>query len=318
MANVYLYLGEEKYLINNKIERLIAESKADQYNIFSYDMDEVNIKEAVRDALTPPFMCENKAVVIKNPKFLTTEKSEINHTISVLIDYIEHPMDTTYFIINAVGLKLNEKSEVVKQLRKKAIINETREISETEFCGWIKRQFEREDITIKEDAVKQIYNLVGRNMTSARTEIDKLIAYVGKGNTITSKIVSSVVVKEIQQDIFALSNAIIERDCEKTINIYRDLIAVDNDVNRLFNLVTRTIRDTLLVNYMLEEGAKQNDIAMRMGTSTNRAYYLIRNAKSFDIQSAKEYLVKLGELDYKIKSGQIDARTGFEFFLFQL
>jgi DNA polymerase-3 subunit delta len=145
-----------------------------------------------------------------------------------------------------------------------------------------------------------------------------LVVYVGKGNIVTSKIVSLVVVKEIQQDIFALSNAIIEHNSEKTMNVYRDLIAVDNDVNRLFNLVTRTIRDTLLVNYMLAEGAKQNDIAMKMETSPNRVYYLIRNAKSFDVQSAKEYLVKLGELDFKIKSGQIDARTGFEFFLFQL
>ena len=318
MGNIYLYTGEEKYLIQHKIGRLIAESKADQYNMFSYDMDEVNIKEAVRDALTPPFMSENKVVVIKNPKFLTLEKSEINHTISVLTKYIDNPMASTYFIINAVGLKLNEKNEVVKQLRKKATIIETRELSETEFYGWVKRQFELEDIVIKEDALKLFYSLVGHNMLSAKTEIDKLVAYVGKGNIVTSKIVSSVVVKEIQQDIFALSNAIIEHNSEKTMNVYRDLIAVDNDVNRLFNLVTRTIRDTLLVNYMLAEGAKQNDIAMKMETSPNRAYYLIRNAKSFDIQSAKEYLVKLGELDYKIKSGQIDARTGFEFFLFQL
>jgi len=318
MANVYLYLGEEKYLINHKIERLIVESKADQYNTFSYDMDEVNIKEAVRDASTPPFMGESKAVIVRNPKFLTTEKSEINHTISVLTKYIENPMESTYFIINAVGLKLNEKSEVVKQLRKKAVIIETRDISETEFCGWVKRQFELEDVIIEDEAVKLFYSLVGRNMISAKTEIDKLVAYVGKENMVTSKIVSSVVVREIQQDIFALSNAIIERDSEKTMTVYRDLIAVDSDVNRLFNLVTRTIRDTLLVNYMLAEGAKQNDIATRMETSVNRAYYLIRNAKSFDIQSAKEYLAKLGELDYKIKSGQIDARTGFEFFLFQL
>lgn len=318
MASVYLYLGEEKYLINNKIERLIADAKADQYNVSSYDMEEVNVKEAIRDALTVPFMCENKVVIIKNPKFISTEKSEISHSVSLLTKYIEKPMETTYFIINASGLKLNEKSEVVKQLRKKAVIIETRELSETEFCGWVKRQFDLEEMIINNHEVNFFYDLVGKDMINAKTEIEKLVAYVGKGNTITRETIASVVVKEIQKDAFALSNAIIERNSEKTINVYRDLIAVDNDVNRLFNLVSRTIRDTLLVNYMLEEGAKQNDIAKRMETSPNRAYYLVKNAKNFDIQSAKEYLVRLGELDYKIKSGQIDARTGFEFFLFQL
>ncbi|MDD3170888.1 MAG: DNA polymerase III subunit delta [Bacilli bacterium] len=318
MANIYLYIGEEKYLINHKIERIIKEIKVDEYNIFSYDMDEVNIKEAVRDASTPPFMCENKVVIIKNPKFLTNDKYDIAHDISSFMRYIENPMESTSFIINCSGLKLNEKSEVVKLLRKKAIISETKEISETEFYGWLRRQCDLEGIAIKDDALKLFYNMVGKNMINAKTEVDKLLAYVEAGGTITSKIVNDVVVREIQQDIFALSNSILDHDREKTINTYRDLIAVDNDVNRLFNLVSRTIRDTLLVNLMLEEGAKQNDIATKMGVSPNRAYYLIKNAKTIDIESAKEYIIKLGNLDYKIKSGQVDAKTGFEFFLFQL
>ena len=121
-----------------------------------------------------------------------------------------------------------------------------------------------------------------------------------------------------QNDIFALSNAILESNKEKTINTYLDLIASDNDVNRLINLVSKTIRESLIVNAMLKEGSKQSDVALRMKVSPNRAFYMVKNAKGIDVIKAEDYLCELSNLDYKIKSGQVDAKTGFEFFLFSL
>lgn len=35
MDNIYLYLGDENLIINNKIERIIKESGADQYNVIT-------------------------------------------------------------------------------------------------------------------------------------------------------------------------------------------------------------------------------------------------------------------------------------------
>ena len=66
---VYFYKGDEKYLTNSKIERVIKESKADELNITSYDCSEVNVEKAVFDALTPPFLGEKKVVIIRNPLF---------------------------------------------------------------------------------------------------------------------------------------------------------------------------------------------------------------------------------------------------------
>lgn len=40
MAKVYLFLGNEEYLNKVKIERIIKESVADEYNINYYDMEE--------------------------------------------------------------------------------------------------------------------------------------------------------------------------------------------------------------------------------------------------------------------------------------
>lgn len=316
--NIYLFIGEEKLIINSKISRIINGSNADEYNISSYDCEDVNVNVPIQDALTLPFMCESKVVIIKNPLFLVNDKLANTHDIKSLIDYINNPMDSTYLIIDGSLLKINEKSEVVKLLRKKGYVNETKAIDDIQFGGWLRRQCDLEGVTIKDEAIKAFYNLVGKDLVNAKNEVDKLTTYVGSGGVITSGIVHLVCTKELQNDIFVLSNALLEGKKQKVINEYLELISADNDVNRLISLISKTIRECLLVNAMLKEGSKQADIALRMKTSPNRAYYLVKNARNIPVEKAEDYLCKLGNLDYKIKSGQIDAKSGFEFFLFNI
>lgn len=316
--NVFLYKGNEAYLINNKIDMLIKESKANEFNISSYDCSEVNLGLAIQDAMTLPFLGETKVVIIKNPVFLTNEKQLISHDINSLINYINNPLDQTYLIINAVGLRLSEKLEVVKLLNKKAVVNETKEIDEVEFKGWIKRQCDIAFVKINEDAVKAFYIAVGKDLINAKNELDKMILYVGHGGTITNEVVSKLTSRGLQANIYSLTDAILKKNKENIISVYNNLISYGIDIYVLINLTTKAMKDNLVVNLLLQEGATQADIASKMGVSPNRAYYLVKDARELDVENIKEYVIKLSELDYNIKSGQVDPKMGFEYFLFGL
>jgi len=153
---------------------------------------------------------------------------------------------------------------------------------------------------------------------NAKNELDKLINYVGDKGLITVDVVNKVVVKEIQNDVFALANAIIDHNRPKVINLYRDLTKIGNDVNFLFALVAKSMRELLAVSLMLKNGYKQQEVANTLNVSSGKAFYLVKNARSMNLSTIEKYVQKLGELDYKIKSGLIDAKTGFEFFLFEI
>ncbi|MGD9605564.1 MAG: DNA polymerase III subunit delta [Bacilli bacterium] len=318
MGNIYLYTGEEKFRINTKIQTIVKETSADEYNIMTYDLDDANISDVIRDALTPPFMCDQKVVIVKNPRFLTSEKSLLEEQANDFLKYLSKPMETTVFIVNAVNLKLDERKEVVKRLKKVAQISDNNELTEVEFYGWVKRQCAINDVEIKDDATKTFYNLVGKSLMNAKNELDKLISYVGEKGLITVDVVNRVSVKEIQNDVFALANAIIDHNRSKVINLYRDLTKIGNDVNFLFGLVAKSMRELFIVSLMIKNGYKQQDVANSLNVSTGKAFYLVKNARSMDINTIENYVLKLGELDYKIKSGLMDAKTGFEFFLFEI
>lgn len=317
MGEIYLFIGKELYSIDDKIKRKIKEYNIDEYNVNTYDLEETNIQEAMRDALTPPFMCDMKAIILKNPLFLSTEKSTIDHKLYSFLEYLKSPMDTTLLLINAHNIDLDERKDVVKKLKKAATVSYNNVLTEVEFNAWFVRYLKFNNIDCQKEAIKTFYSLAGKSVMSAKNEADKLISYVGKGGTVTSSIVSKVVVKDIVDDVYALTNALIEKNKNKIINVYRDLIKSGQDVMYLFTLVIKSMKEILLTQLYLKEGLSQDEIHQKFSYySIYKIGYMIKNARMVEEDKVLKNINKLAELDYKIKSGQIEGKTGFELLLF--
>ena len=213
-------------------------------------------------------------------------------------------------------MKIDENNEIFKKLKQKADISETKELSQIEMKGWLKRKFALNDKEISDDAVTIFFERIGWNLLTANNEFEKLSNYVGSRDEVTIRDVEKVVIKELETDVFKLTNALQEGNKGEIILLYQDLVKSGNDPVKLLGLVSKTIKDTYNVCLMLENGYKQIDIANTLGVSTGRAYYIIKSARSFKIENLEKLLLKLHDLDYRIKTGKVDKNTGFEMFLF--
>lgn len=316
MKNVFLFYGNEELMIKNKIDKLVNSITDNQYNINVYDMEINNVSMAVQDLLTPPFLSDNKVIIIKNPIFLTKTKSEIEHKTEMLLNYLDNIEDASYLIIDAGGLKVDENNPLFKKIKQKGEVSETKELSQVEMKGWLKRKFALIGKEITDDAVLLFFERIGWNLLTASNEFDKVANYVGNKEFITINDVEKVVVKELETDVFKLTNALQNGDRKQVILLYQDLVKTGNDPVKLLGLVSKTVKDTYNVCLMLEKGYKQIDVANTLGVSTGRAYYIIKSARSFKIEKLENLLLQLHDLDYRIKTGRIDKNTGFEMFLF--
>lgn len=316
--NIYLFIGEEYYLIQTRINKIIKDSGADEYNVTKYDLEEVNVSEAIQDAQTTPFISENKVVIIKNPIFLTSSKPDISQNVNAFIKYLLNPSPTCTLIIDAFNLKLDERKDVVKKLLKIANIKECKAMTAVEFKGWLRRKLEINGINIDNEAIEAFYNRAGNNLANADNEADKLISYVALKKIVTVEDVLNLVTKEMDNNVFSLSNAIIEKDKQKALNVYNDLLLAGEDPVTLLSLSGRALRETYLVKLLLQDNYSQFEIAKEMKVSTGKAYYLIKNAKSIVKENVEYFIHRFAELDYKIKTGLIDSKTGFEFLLFEI
>lgn len=316
MKNIFLFYGNEELMIKNKIDKLVSSITDNQYNINVYDMQINNVSMAVQDLLTPPFLSDNKVVIIKNPIFLTKTKSEIEHKTEMLLNYLDNIEETSYLVIDAGGLKIDESNALFKKIKQKGEVSETKELSQVEMKGWLKRKFALIGKEITDEAVLLFFERIGWNLLTANNEFDKVANYVGAKENVTLSDIEKVVVKELETDVFKLTNALQDGDRKQVILLYHDLTKAGNDPIRLLGLVSKTVKDTYNVCLMLSKGYKQIDIANTLGVPTGRAYYLIKSARSFKIEKLENLLLQLHDLDLRIKTGMIDKNTGFEMFLF--
>ena len=149
-------------------------------------------------------------------------------------------------------------------------------------------------------------------------EIDKLIAFGISEGIITTADIKLLISQDINKEIYSLIKEIIKKDTAKVNSIYNKLASNTKDVMGIITLISSTFRELLTTARLLKKGYSQNDIAKFYGISSGRAYYIVKDAKSFNIDDLEANVNKLAELDFKIKSGQIDKNTGIELFLLQI
>ena len=313
MANrVYLYKGDEKYLTNAKIQRIIKESKADEINITTYDCSEVNLEKAIFDALTPAFLGGNKVVIITNPIFLSSEKNSNMHNTKILLSYLDKPSETTYLIINASGFKVNEKLEITKALLHKANVVTTNGISEVEFRGWLERECSIQNVRIEKNALSLMYKAFGSNLEETKNEVDKLTSYVGSGGVITETTLKELMSKGNNGDVYELVNALYKGEKEKAIKLYLELSKYQKDASFFINVISKSFKDNYLVKKMMEMKDNQSEISSKLNLNSN----MMKDVSNITTEKMEKYIIKLADLDLRIKTGLIDKKIGFEEFLY--
>lgn len=314
---VYLFYGEDTFIIKSKINNLINKYHIDDFNVVNYDAEEVNVSEALNDAETIPFMSELKMVIIRNAYFLSSEKppKEINHNLDQLKRYLENPVQETILILAAPYAKLDERKAITKVVKEHAEIVVCAPLQAIDSENWIKRQLGKQNIAIDRDALTELLSRIENNTEVLVSEMQKLLNYTEGMSHITLKTIEKVITKNTEDNVYEITNLILDNKPGKALQIYNDLIMHNEDPLRILGILVNKYREMLHVKTLLAQGKDKADIAKYYNASSGRAYYMIKNATSVKLEAVEKHLIKLEEIDYQIKSGQIDKNIGLELFI---
>lgn len=314
---VYLFHGPDTFIIKSKTNQIINKFNVDEFNITIYDAEETNIVNAVNDAQTIPFMSLKKVIVIRNCYFLTNEKikKEIKHDLDALSRYIKNPVEETVLILNAPYAKLDERKAITKVVKNMANIIKCDPMKQVDLSSWIRRKLGKQNIKIERPALEEFLKRVEHNTEVAVTEMRKLLLYAHDLDYISLEIIKKVITKNIEDNVYEITNSILENKQSKALEIYNDLIQHSEDPLRILGILVNKYREILHVKLLLKDGKDQSAIAKYYNCSSGRAYYMLKNAKSVKMSVVKKHLKKLEEIDYSIKTGQLDKKIGLELFI---
>ena len=314
---VYLFYGTDTFIIKSKINKIIEKYEVDDFNVSNYDMEEQNLEEAMNDASTIPFMSEMKIIIVKNAYFVSAEKpkKDLKHKVDTLKRYLDVPNEETILIISAPYSKLDERKAITKLLKEKAEVSQCNPLKEQDTSNWIRRQLGKQSLNIDNDALKEFLNRVENNSEVLVNETQKLLNYCEGMTNINLSIIEKVITKNVEDNVYEITNKILEKNQEKALEIYNDLVMHNEDPLRILGILVNKYREILHVKLLVKQGKDKADVARYYNASSGRAYYMMKYDSSVNLSTEERHLWKLEEIDYQIKSGKIDKRVGLELFI---
>lgn len=320
---VQVCYGPEKYLLQEYLSRTVSElvePELREFAVSRYDLAETPLDEVLDDAETAPFMAPRKVIIAKNALFLTgaRDTGKVEHRVERLLDYLKAPAEESIILFTVDADKLDERKKVVKALKEKKCLMTFPSMSSEELAKWTERRAEKMEFSFSPGTVEEFVLFTGGQLQSMVTEMEKLSLYVGRSGVVTRELVDRLVVRSTEQNVFILIEDIVRRRMDRAFEILYELLKQKEEPVKLAMLMARQFRIILQVKELSGQGYSQQQIASQIGLHPYPVKIASEQGRAYSPEKLKEILAALADLDFRIKSGQIEKVLGLELALLQI
>ncbi|EMW6291333.1 TPA: DNA polymerase III subunit delta [Enterococcus faecium] len=320
LASCYLILGTEKFLqdqVRTEIVKKIQLEGEDDLNFLSFDMENASLDEVVAEAETLPFFGDQRLVFVENPYFLTGEKvnNGIEQNTDLLTAYLKEPLESTVLVFFAPYEKLDERKKVTKQLKKTAIIINVQQLNEKEVRQYLMNTLENSSIKMERSAIDLFLRLTDLDLSKMMRELQKLVLYGQNQQQITVREVEELVPKTLEHNIFDMTQYILKGKTEQALRLYEDLVMQGEETIKINAILLSQLRLFLQTIFLVKIGYQQANIAETLKIHPYRVKLAMQEVKKFDEHLLVQLFDQLVEMDYQIKTGQIEKELSFQLFV---
>lgn len=317
---LYLFLGKESYFIQEAKETLLSYSmeEADkELNVGIYNMEEVPLGNALEDAESMPFFGDRRLVIVENPYFLTAEKNKSNleHDLEWLEEYLNHPSESTILAFFAPYDKLDNRKKISKALKKKARTVDVSALDSNETRKFLNDFIKNQGYQMERNTMQFFFEKIEDNLSRGIQELEKLFLAALEDKHITRKMVNDLVAPTLEQNIFELVTYVLKKDTRRALDIYRDLLLQKEEPIKINAILLAQFRLLLQVKLLAKLGYQQPDMAKALKIHPYRvklANQQIRNLSETILQNAYTGLV---ETEWNLKTGTGLREIQFEMFM---
>lgn len=290
--SVYLFEGEDAYFrergMNLLKNKFVSEP---DLNLVYLDSD-CGVGELIASLEGYPFMSQKRMTVLRE----FYPKQEFFK--SGLKKYLENPSSECILAV------LNEKPcDALKKFDSVAVVD-CKKADTALLIKWIKAECQNANVNIDGETAKMISTFCLSDMTRIETETNKLISYVGKGNTVTAKDVEEMVARDVEYKIYEMTDYIAKKQFEKALTVIKDMMAKGETAQRILVSVYNYFRRLL---HAAISDMTDSELEKAFGVKEAAVVKIKQQARMFKKRSLKSAVDALAEADYRIKCGLNDA-----------
>lgn len=317
-ARVYLLYGEESYLTAHYAEQVIRlagihpNDGLAEFNMHRFDGQECSFDAVEEAAEALPLMADRKCVAVSN----------MDVTIAAIFDramaLVSDPPEDTVLVFWMTTLlsegKPNAKwRQFIDAVDKNGICVQFPRRSTEEIVRILCAGAGRRHSTMQPAVARELVEQCGNDMNLLLNELDKLCAVAGSGE-ITSTILAEVATKNLNAQVFDLSNAILKHNYESAYTILHRLFATKLEPLVILAALSGAYTDLYRAK-LAAIGGQRAETLIEEFDYKGRAFrlrYAQRDCSRLSLESLRESLDILAQADRRLKSYTSDKRTILE------
>ena len=304
LKQIYLLYGEETYLrkqYRDMLKKAIVGD--DDMNYSYYEGKDINVNALIDQAETMPFFADKRLIVIENSGFLKQGGEELS-------EYLKDIPESTYFVI--VEAEADKRSKLFKICKDKGVAAEMLAQDDRSLKIWIAKKLNAANKKMTEKDAEALLDTVGVDMVNLSNEIEKLISYTGDREVVTASDIENICVKQISSHIFDMIEAIGNRQQQRALELYYELLSLKEPPFRILALIARQFNLLLQTKELMLNNASKNDIATKIKVNPYFVNKYTSQASKFDMSALKNALTACVQADEDIKTGIVSDRLSVE------
>lgn len=307
--NNYLIEGNDYISVNNKISEIIKKNDFSNASISKYDLSEGLLDDALEDLNTYGLFSDKKIVIINN----FDKMDPLLNNIEELLKYVENSSSLNLLFV--VSDKYDDRKKIIKDLKKKMefIKISTDPVEFTKSC--------LEGYKIENGVINLLVNNTLGDVTRLYNECNKLKTYKINDKYISKDDVEELSFKKLGDSTeitFQFSRALAEKDKKSALILYQELLNYKIEPLSIIGLLASQFRIMYQVKSLEEKNMRNDEIASSL---KEKPYRITKTRELTRYYSKKEILdlmIKLEDIDLKIKTTSVDANTLVQLFILNI
>jgi len=345
IAPCYLICGDEEYLVNDALDKIISlvlSGEKNDFNLFYLNGENEDIGGICDSILTPSLIPGKKIIVARNSRFENKEDTEIledvlrgglpeGNCLILAADYSVDRRKKLFKVVSDIGVALGFSQVKGEKNRKRLLRDTTKE--------FLAEKGKR----LTAGASLALEGMTGSDLRQFRGALEKLVIYTGDRSQIEEKDVGAVIERAKEDSIFDLTSALAGKNLKRALLSLNDIL--DGGVHHLviLKMAYREIRLLLHAKIFLKsermgsfypemdynrfQNSVYPDMKKLTGQSGERAgekssgfasqhpyviYNALRNSGRFSFENLVERLGAIADADLILKTTGKNPRLVLE------
>lgn len=301
-------ISNDRYLLKNKTMEILENYRKVQGDFQVHDFDVADgsfeMNQFIEACSTVSLFNPHTAVVInlddikkKDEEDLASMLKSIPYEVNLILQLTKKPL-----VKSPLGKAIKDQK-----------IHAIKKPGASDVVAYLKKEIKSRKIEIQASAQRELEARLKDDPSRAMQELDKLELM---DQVITKEDIALLVAMPMEENVFSLSNAVLDKNIKLAFNIYHDFLENKMSPLALMGLLASSFRRIFQISALADQGYSAQMISRDLSLSEKQVFYLMRN----QLRPPKKVLSLLNDLaqiDQDFKLGKVDLHIAFEMWMYQ-